>query len=175
MKPMPRAQTSAFIFSQFTTRGAVHYMGLPEQDYFGSQPQPSGKKVKINNGTKMSTSYQDNASASNNSNMKSILPSSLNMKMTKYDIKGKQRCAVEEDIYEEIDDYKVEFRNPKCLASNKERSISNKNSEKSTYSFEPPDNCASEEEEEYDETHSPNGMFKHKVFIFLLAISNKYL
>jgi hypothetical protein len=30
-KPMPRAQTTAFIFSQFTTRGAIHYMGLPEQ------------------------------------------------------------------------------------------------------------------------------------------------
>ncbi len=30
-QPMPRAQTSAFIFSQFTTRGSVHYMGLPEQ------------------------------------------------------------------------------------------------------------------------------------------------
>ena len=38
-KPMPRAQTTAFIFSQFTTRGAIHYMGLPEQDYFGSQPE----------------------------------------------------------------------------------------------------------------------------------------
>ncbi len=30
-QPMPRAQTTAFIFSQFTTRGTVHYMGLPEQ------------------------------------------------------------------------------------------------------------------------------------------------
>ena len=27
-KPMPRAQTTAFILSQFKTRGAVHYMGL---------------------------------------------------------------------------------------------------------------------------------------------------
>ena len=31
-QPMPRAQSTAFIFSQFTTRaGTVHYMGLPEQ------------------------------------------------------------------------------------------------------------------------------------------------
>jgi hypothetical protein len=38
---MPRAQATAFIFSQFTNRGTVHYMGLPEQEYFGSQPEPS--------------------------------------------------------------------------------------------------------------------------------------
>ena len=31
-QPMPRAQSTAFIFSQFTSRaGTVHYMGLPEQ------------------------------------------------------------------------------------------------------------------------------------------------
>ncbi len=65
---MPRAQTTAFIFSQFTTRGAVHYMGLPEQvlmkldlnhfnlyilichtcilkDYFGSQPEPTFRET----------------------------------------------------------------------------------------------------------------------------------
>lgn len=40
---MPRAQTTAFIFSQFRTRGMVHYMGLPEQDYFGSKPEPAYK------------------------------------------------------------------------------------------------------------------------------------
>ena len=85
-------------------------MGLPEQDYFGSQPQPSGKKVKLNrleknNATK--TTPQSNTS----SNIHAILPTS--MKMSKYDIMGKQRCATEEDIYEEIDDYKIEFRDPK--------------------------------------------------------------
>ena len=40
-QPMPRAQTTAFIFSKFTSRGNVHYMGLPEQDYFGSKPEPA--------------------------------------------------------------------------------------------------------------------------------------
>ena len=40
---MPRAQTTAFIFSQFRTRGTVHYMGLPEQEYFGSKPDPSSQ------------------------------------------------------------------------------------------------------------------------------------
>ena len=41
-KPMPRSQTTAFVFSQFTTcKGAVHYMGLPEQEYAGTQPQVS--------------------------------------------------------------------------------------------------------------------------------------
>jgi hypothetical protein len=44
-KPMPRAQSTAFIFSQFITRGAVHYMGLPEQDYFGSQPDPEKRSI----------------------------------------------------------------------------------------------------------------------------------
>ena len=44
---MPRAQTTAFIFSQFTTRGAIHYMGLPEQDYFGSQPEVGRAPVAI--------------------------------------------------------------------------------------------------------------------------------
>ena len=84
-------------------------MGLPEQDYFGSQPQPSGKKVKVNQSAeeKNRTSIFGNTSSNLNN---SILPSSL--KMSKYDIKGKQRCAIEEDIYEEIDDYKVEFKDP---------------------------------------------------------------
>lgn len=40
---MPRAQTTAFIFSQFRTRGTVHYMGLPEQDYLGTKPDPSSQ------------------------------------------------------------------------------------------------------------------------------------
>lgn len=44
-KPMPRTQTTAFILSQFKTRGAVHYMGLNEQDYFGSQPDPEKKSI----------------------------------------------------------------------------------------------------------------------------------
>ena len=42
---MPRAQTTAFILSQFKTRGAVHYLGLSEQNYCGSQPDP--EKVNI--------------------------------------------------------------------------------------------------------------------------------
>ena len=158
---MPRAQTTAFIFSQFTTRGAVHYMGLPEQDYFGSQPQPSGKKVKLNrlegNSVNKSTP-QSNTS----SNIHDILPSS--MKMSKYDIMGKQRCPTEEDIYEEIDDFKVEFRDPKLADKS--------NNKKSTYSFEPPDNCTMEDEE-YENT-SNNGfydkvrniMIKRFIYIF---------
>ena len=49
---MPRAQTTAFIFSQFTSRGTVHYMGLPEQDYFGTgaQPEPSYLHKKVKSG-----------------------------------------------------------------------------------------------------------------------------
>ena len=131
--PMPRAQTTAFIFSQFTTRGAVHFMGLPEQDYFGSQPQPSGKKVKLNHsaGEKKLSTHGNTSSNVNNS----ILPSTL--KMSKYDM-GKQRCAIEEDIYEEIDDYKVEFKDP---------NRTDKCSKKSTYSFEPPDNCIIEDDD----------------------------
>jgi hypothetical protein len=47
-RPTARAQTTAFIFSQFRTRGAVHYMGLPEQDYFGCTPEPSNvNKVAV--------------------------------------------------------------------------------------------------------------------------------
>ena len=42
---MPRAQTTAFILSQFRTRGAVHFMGLHEQDYFGSQPDPEKRNI----------------------------------------------------------------------------------------------------------------------------------
>ena len=124
-------------------------MGLPEQDYFGSQPQPSGKKVKLNrpdgNGVNKPTP-QSNTS----SNLHAILPAS--MKMTKYDIMGKQRCPTEEDIYEEIDDFKVEFRDPKLADKS--------NTKKSTYSFEPPDNCTMEDEE-YENTS--NNDFYEKV------------
>ena len=42
---MPRAQTTAFILSQFMTGGAVHFMGLHEQDYFGSQPDPEKRNI----------------------------------------------------------------------------------------------------------------------------------
>ena len=155
---MPRAQTSAFIFSQFTTRGAVHYMGLPEQDYFGSQPQPSGKKVKLNvaDDKRLPRSApQINTS----SNIGTILPPSLSIKKSRYDIMGKQRCqpVEEEDIYEEIDDYKVEFKDPRSSVR-----PPSKSNEKSTYSFEPPENCTSEDDEEY-ETDSPNTFFNNKV------------
>jgi hypothetical protein len=44
-KPMPRAQTTAFILSQFKTRGAVHYLGLSEQNYCGSQPDPEKRTI----------------------------------------------------------------------------------------------------------------------------------
>lgn len=138
---MPRAQTTAFIFSQFTTRGAVHYMGLPEQDYFGSQPQPSGKKVKLNSPEENSAS-KVTPQPHTSSNIHAILP--LSLKMSKYDIMGKQRCPIEEDIYEEIDDYKVEFKDP---------ASPQKNNKKSTYSFEPPDSCTIEDDE-YKNTSS---------------------
>eukprot|EP00095_Tigriopus_kingsejongensis_P007116 maker-scaffold303_size215788-snap-gene-1.11 protein:Tk07116 transcript:maker-scaffold303_size215788-snap-gene-1.11-mRNA-1 annotation:"ras guanine nucleotide exchange factor f" len=65
-QPMPRAQTTAFIFSQFRTRGTVHYMGLPEQDYFGSKPEPVipnrvGKAEHYQNGDRstLSNSKED--------------------------------------------------------------------------------------------------------------------
>ena len=133
---MPRAQTTAFIFSQFTTRGAVHYMGLPEQDYFGSQPQPSGKKVKLNSSSDEKGDSILPAKVNTSSNIHSgMLPSTL--RMSKYDIMGKQRCPIEEDIYEEIDDYQVEFKDPNKVDSNK----------KSTYSFEPPDNCTIDDDD----------------------------
>ena len=48
-KPMPRAQTTAFILSEFKTRGAVHYMGLGEQDYCGSQPDPEKRAIITKN------------------------------------------------------------------------------------------------------------------------------
>ena len=147
---MPRAQTTAFIFSQFTTRGAVHFMGLPEQDYFGSQPQPSGKKVKLNSQARdeaTKTPFPLNTS----SNIQSMIPSSL--KMSKYDIMGKQRCAIEEDIYEEIDDYKVEFKDPNS---------SEKRNKKSTYSFEPSDSCTIEEDS-YENTYSSNGFYEQVI------------
>ena len=121
-------------------------MGLPEQDYFGSQPQPSGKKVKLNSQARdeaSKTPFPPNTS----SNIQSIIPSSL--KMSKYDIMGKQRCAIEEDIYEEIDDYKVEFKDPNS---------SEKRNKKSTYSFEPTDSCTIEEDS-YENTTSSNGFY----------------
>ena len=121
-------------------------MGLPEQDYFGSQPQPSGKKVKLNSQARdeaSKTPFPLNTS----SNIQSIIPSSL--KMSKYDIMGKQRCAIEEDIYEEIDDYKVEFKDPNS---------SEKRNKKSTYSFEPTDSCTIEEDS-YENTTSSNGFY----------------
>ena len=121
-------------------------MGLPEQDYFGSQPQPSGKKVKLNSQARdeaSKTPFPPNTS----SNIQSIIPSSL--KMSKYDIMGKQRCAIEEDIYEEIDDYKVEFKDPNS---------SEKRNKKSTYSFEPTDSCTIEEDS-YENTSSSNGFY----------------
>ena len=121
-------------------------MGLPEQDYFGSQPQPSGKKVKLNSQARdeaSKTPFPLNTS----SNIQSMIPSSL--KMSKYEIMGKQRCAIEEDIYEEIDDYKVEFKDPNS---------SEKRNKKSTYSFEPTDSCTIEEDS-YENTTSSNGFY----------------
>ena len=89
-KPMPRSQTTAFIFSQFTTRGAVHYMGLPEQEYFGSQPAVADQK-KL-------TSVQPNTLKSFASN-------------------GDSSAVDNDDIYEEIDDYKVEVKGTKFTFS----------------------------------------------------------
>ena len=125
-------------------------MGLPEQDYFGSQPQPSGKKVKLNSQARdeaSKTPFPPNTS----SNIQSIIPSSL--KMSKYDIMGRQRCAIEEDIYEEIDDYKVEFKDPNS---------SEKRNKKSTYSFEPTDSCTIEEDT-YENTSSSNGFYEQVI------------
>ena len=154
---MPRAQTTAFIFSQFTTRGAVHYMGLPEQDYFGSQPQPSGKKVKLNH-PEGNSGNKSTPQSNTSSNIQAILPSS--MKMSKYEIMGKQRCPTEEDIYEEIDDFKVEFRDPKLADKS--------NNKKSTYSFEPPENCTVDDEE-YENTSNIdfNAKVRHIILIYL--------
>ena len=126
-------------------------MGLPEQDYFGSQPQPSGKKVKLN------SQARDEASKApfplnTSSNIQSIIPTSL--KMSKYEIMGKQRCAIEEDIYEEIDDYKVEFKDPNS---------SEKRNKKSTYSFEPTESCTIEEDS-YENTSSLNGLYDQVIY-----------
>ena len=89
---MPRAQTTAFILSQFKTRGAVHYLGLSEQNYCGSQPDPEKRTII----TKDSPAKDSEA------------------------------------LYEEIDDCKV---NAAGQDSN-------------TYTFNDPDNCLFEEEEE---------------------------
>ena len=130
-------------------------MGLPEQDYFGSQPQPSGKKVKLNNSIDGKGGSKSTAQANTSSNLHSgMLPSTL--KMSKYDIMGKQRCAIEEDIYEEIDDYKVDFKDPNKV---------DKFNKKSTYSFEPPDNCT-EEDDDYENCSS--GGYHDKVRYHIL-------
>ena len=122
------------------------------------------KKVKLNNSGDDRILRKSSQQTNTSSNIPTMmLPSSLNVKISKYDIMGKQRCPVEEDIYEEIDDYKVDFRDPKSLGK-----PLNKSNEKSTYSFEPPDNCASEEDED-DETNSPNTFFKNKVIRFYLV------
>ena len=96
-KPMPRAQTTAFILSQFKTRGAVHYLGLSEQNYCGSQPDPEKRTII----TKDSPAKDSEA------------------------------------LYEEIDDCKV---NAASQDSN-------------TYTFNDPDNCLFEEEEEIGKIH----------------------
>ena len=101
---MPRSQTTAFIFSQFTTRGAVHYMGLPEQEYFGTQPsvqQQAPAAAQPNNGSSSNKKvYQANT-------LKSFANAD----------------SPTEDIYEEIDDYKVDFKGTK-------------------FTFDPPETCA---------------------------------
>ena len=73
--------------------------------------------------------------------------------MSKYEIMGKQRCAIEEDIYEEIDDYKVEFKDPNS---------SETRNKKSTYSFEPSDSCTIEEDS-YENTYSSNGFYEQVI------------
>ena len=60
-QPMPRTQTTAFILSQFKTRGAVHFIGLHEQDYFGSQPDPE----KANIATRISSMEKETSFFSN--------------------------------------------------------------------------------------------------------------
>ena len=82
VKPMPRAQTTAFIFSQFTTRGAIHYMGLPEQDYFGSQPEVGKHPI-------------------------SMVPTSTLPERKAYDAMKKigENGDDDDDIYEEIEDF----------------------------------------------------------------------
>ena len=79
---MPRAQTTAFIFSQFTTRGAIHYMGLPEQDYFGSQPEVGKHPI-------------------------SMVPTSTLPERKAYDAMKKigENGDDDDDIYEEIEDF----------------------------------------------------------------------
>ena len=74
--------------------------------------------------------------------------------MSKYEIMGKQRCAIEEDIYEEIDDYKVEFKDPNS---------SEKRNKKSTYSFEPTESCTIEEDS-YENTSSLNGLYDQVIY-----------
>ena len=99
-KPMPRAQTTAFILSQFKTRGAVHYLGLSEQNYCGSQPDPE-KRTIITKDSPVKDS---------------------------------------EALYEEIDDCKV---NSTTVSK-----------DSNTYTFNDPDNCLLEEEEEIGKKHT---------------------
>ena len=111
---MPRAQTTAFILSQFKTRGAVHYLGSSEQNYCGSQPDPEKRTII----TKDSPAKDSEA------------------------------------LYEEIDDCKV---NAAGQDSN-------------TYTFNDPDNCLFEEEEEIGKIHDAlknRISFRTKYWLFL--------
>ena len=98
---MPRAQTTAFILSQFKTRGAVHYLCLSEQNYCGSQPDPE-KRTIITKDSPVKDS---------------------------------------EALYEEIDDCKVNTSTTVSKDSN-------------TYTFNDPNNCLFEEEEEIGKKHT---------------------
>ena len=115
-KPMPRSQTTAFIFSQFTTRGAVHYMGLPEQEYHGTQPSVAAPNSPQKPVKKLTTSFQPNT-------LKSFAPAR--------EISSDNQAV--DDIYEEIDDYRVDFKGTKSAK---------------TFTFAPLDNSLDEEDED---------------------------
>ena len=65
-------------------RGAIHYMGLPEQDYFGSQPEVGKQPI-------------------------AMVPMSTLPERKKYESCPAE--ADEDDIYEEIDDFPKKAQN----------------------------------------------------------------
>ena len=93
-KPMPRAQTTAFILSQFRTRGAVHFMGLHEQDYFGSQPDPEKRNIKT---LPVPQSLSNKQFSESESLYEEIDDSQMEGEKSTYTFADPDNCLVEQD------------------------------------------------------------------------------
>ncbi len=102
-QPMPRAQTTAFIVSQFKTRGAVHFMGLPEQDYFGSQPNPEKRCITTRQATERIKDRIEAQGCGGNreeSLYEEIDESKFSMKEDTYEFDEPDNCLVDDHDHE---------------------------------------------------------------------------